>query len=111
MVNGPLSHGTALEQQAASGVGCPVLAVGPPSGAEHVALLVDLRGFRWLRRWDDLFDEGVAAIFGINGAEAELVALCFRAMTYTTAEVARWLAERCFVPLHLVSISGGNRPV
>jgi hypothetical protein len=79
--------------------------LGP--GGEHVARLVDLRRrFGLLRRWDDLLDEGVAAVFGIAGGEAELVGLCFHAGKFTPAEAATWLAGRGFTPLLLVPNSG-----
>jgi hypothetical protein len=94
---------------AASAIPLSDIVSDPLPAEEYIALLVDHRRFGLLRRWDDLLDEGVAAVFGIIGAEAELVALCFRAMTFTTAEVAKWLAERGFVPLHLISNSGAER--
>jgi hypothetical protein len=74
--------------------------LGP--GEEHVARLVDLRRFGLLRRWDDLLDEGVAAVFGLAGGEADLVGLCFHAGKFTPAESATWLAERGFKPLLFV---------
>jgi hypothetical protein len=75
------------------------------SGEEHVALLADIRRFGLLRRWDDLLDEHVAAVFGITGEEAQLVGLCFHAETFTHARAATWLAERRFKPLLFVSKS------
>ena len=66
---------------------------------EHVALLENAGKFDLLRRKDDLLDEGVAAVFGLAGAEAQLLALCFQVRKFTRAEVAKWLAERGFVPL------------
>src|SRR3954454_24644750 len=57
---------------------------------EHVAPLVVPRRFGLLRRWDDLFDEGVAAVFGMAGGEAELVGLCFHGGKFTPAESATW---------------------
>jgi hypothetical protein len=76
------------------------------SGEEHVARLVDLRRFGLLRRWHDLLDEGVAAVFGITSGEAELVGLCFHAGKFTPARAATWLAERGFKPLRFVPNSG-----
>ncbi len=60
-----------------------------------------------MRRKDDLLDEGVAAVFGLAGGEAELLGLCFHAEKFTPAEAATWLAGRGFVPLLLVRTSGG----
>ena len=77
----------------------PVLLSQLGSGEEHVAPLVDLRRFGLLRRWDDLLDEGVAAVFGITGGVAELVCLCFHAGKFTPAESGTWLADRGFKPL------------
>ena len=81
--------------------------LGP--GEEHVALLLDLRRFGLLRRWDDLLDEGVAAVFGITGGGAELVGLCFHAGKFTPAGAATWLAGRGFEPLLFVPNSGRDR--
>lgn len=92
-----------------SGLAIPVQLAHPGPGEEHVALLVDLRRFGLLRRWDDLLDEGVAAVFRQAGGEAELVGLCFHAGTFTPAEAMTWLAGRGFKPLLFVPNSGGNR--
>jgi hypothetical protein len=76
------------------------------SGEEHVALLVDLRRFGLLQRWDDLLDDGVAAVFGLASGEAELLALFFHAGKFAPARAATWLPERGFKPLHFVPNSG-----
>jgi hypothetical protein len=80
----------------------PVLHFDLGSGEEHVALLVDLRRFGLLRRWDDLLDEGVAAIFALASGEAELLALSLHAGKFTPARATTWLAERGFKPLLFV---------
>jgi hypothetical protein len=49
-----------------SSLAIPVRLAPLGSGEEHVARLVDLRRFGLLRRWDDLLDEGVAAVFGMR---------------------------------------------
>jgi hypothetical protein len=92
-----------------SSLAIPVHLADLGSGEEHVARLVDLRRFRLLRRWGDLLDEGVAALFGMTGGEAELVGLCFHAGKFTPAEAATWLAGRGFKPLLFVPNPGGNR--
>jgi hypothetical protein len=83
------------------------------SGEEHVARLVDLRRFGLFRRWDDLLDEGVAAVFGIMDGEAELVSLCFHASEFTPGNAATWLGDRGFKPLlfvpHLHANQKGSR--
>ena len=56
------------------------------SDEEHVALLMDLRRFGLLRRWDHLLDEDVAAIFGLANEEAELLAISFHAGKFTPAQ-------------------------
>jgi len=65
-----------------------IMPKGPGESSEHVARLVDLRRFGLLRRWDDLLDEGVAAVFGITGGETELVGLCFHAGKFTPHRVS-----------------------
>ena len=52
-----------------------------------------------LGRQDDFLDEGVAAIFGVAGGEAELLGLCFHARKFTSVEAKTWLSERGFAPL------------
>lgn len=76
---------------------------------EHVALLVESRRFGLFRRKDDLLAEGVAAVFGMTGGEAELVGLCFHAGKFTLAESATWLAGRGFAPLRFIPITGMDR--
>lgn len=89
-----------------NGLALPVHLAPLGPGEEHVARLVDLSRFGRLRRWDGLLDEGVAAVFGMTGGEAELVGLCFHAGKFTPAEAATWLAERGFRPLLFVPNSG-----
>ena len=72
---------------------------------EHVALLENPGKFDLLRRKDDLLDEGVAAVFGLASAKAELLALCFQVRKFTPAEAVKWLAERGFLALLCVSNS------
>jgi hypothetical protein len=76
---------------------------------EHVTLLANRGTFDLLRRKGDLLDEGVAAVFGLEGGKAELLGLCFHAEKFSPAEVAKWLAERGFVPLLLVPNSDRDR--
>jgi hypothetical protein len=76
---------------------------------EHVALLVESGRFDLFRRKDDLLAEGVAAVFGITGGVAELLALCFRGERFTPADAASWLVEAGFAPLLFIPNSGGNR--
>jgi hypothetical protein len=73
---------------------------------EHVALLVDLRRFASLRRWDDLLDKGVAGVFSLASEEAKLLALSFHAEEFTPARAEAWLAERGFKPLLFLPNSG-----
>jgi hypothetical protein len=75
---------------------------------EHVALLAVPARSDLLRRKDDLLDEGVAAIFGLAGGQAELVSLSFDAGRFTPAEAALWLARRGLAPLLLVPGAGGG---
>jgi hypothetical protein len=71
--------------------------------AEHVALLEDPGRFDQLRRKDNLLADGVAAVFGLAGAEAELVGLCFQAGNFTAAEAEKWLADQGFLPVLFIS--------
>jgi hypothetical protein len=91
-----------------------------PPNEEHVALLAESGKFGLIRRKDDLLAEGVAAVFGIAGGEAQLLALCFHGKRFTPAHAASWLIERGFTPIFFVSIpaerggsthpeSGGSR--
>ena len=89
-----------------SSLAIPVQLAHLGSGHEHVARLVDLRRFGPLRRWDDLLAEGVAAVFGLAGGEAELVGLCFHAGKFTPDGAATWLAGRGFKPLLFVPAAG-----
>ena len=89
-----------------SSLAIPVQLAHLGSGEEHVAGLLDLCRFGLFRRWDGLLDEGVAAVFGMMGGEAELVGLCFHAGKFTPAESATWLAGRGFKPLLFVPNSG-----
>lgn len=73
---------------------------------EHVALLVAPRRCALLRRWDELFDEGVAAVFDLASGEAELLALSFDAGKFTPARAATWLGERVLKPLLFLPITG-----
>jgi hypothetical protein len=59
-----------------------------------VALLNDPSAFDLLRRKDDLFEDGVATIFGIRQGQADLYAFCFRASGFTAEQARRWLRER-----------------
>ena len=63
----------------------------------HVMLRSASRFDRLLRK-DDLLDEGVAAVFGLAGEQAELISLSFHAKKFTPAQIAAWLAERRFTP-------------
>ena len=72
----------------------------PPHAStdEYLVVLLNARRFDHLLRKDDFLDEGVAAVFGLAGAEAELLSLSFQAGKFTPAQVRAWLAERRFTP-------------
>jgi hypothetical protein len=65
---------------------------------EYHVVLLNARRFDRLLRKDDLLDEGIAAVFGLAGDEAELLSLSFQAEKFTPAQVVAWLAERRFTP-------------
>ena len=73
---------------------------------EHVALLEHPGNFYLLRRKEDFLDEGVAAVFGLADANAELLGLCFHAGRFTPAQAVEWLAGRGIEPLIFVPNSG-----
>jgi hypothetical protein len=77
---------------------------------EHVAPLAIPARPGLVRRKDDLLDDGVAAVFGLAGGQADLVSLSFDAGRFTPAEAALWLARRGFAPLLLVPDAGGRSP-
>jgi hypothetical protein len=68
--------------------------VNRPSAREHAAILRNPDSFDCLRRKEDLLAEGVAALFGVKGMEAELLALYFQADRFTPVEAERWLQDR-----------------
>ena len=92
-----------------SDLALPARRAHPAPAEEHVALLGNPGRFDLLRRKDGLLADGVAALFGITGGEAELLGLCFHAGTFTPAEAKTWLAGRSFKPLLFVPNSGSNR--
>jgi hypothetical protein len=70
----------------------------PPHAStdEYLVVLVNASRFDRLLRKDDFLDEGVVAVFGLAGEEAELLSLSFHAEKFSPAQVASWLAERKF---------------
>jgi len=108
MASGWFTSSPVLGQQAGSGLALPNHFAHFASD-EHVALLGNPEGFDRLLRKDDLLDEGVAAVFGHGDAEAELLALCFHARKFTSAQAAQWLAGRGIAPLIFVPDSGRDR--
>ena len=65
---------------------------------EYHVMLRSASPFDRLLRKDDLLDEGVAAVFGLAGEQAELISLSFHAKKFTPGQIAAWLAERRFTP-------------
>jgi hypothetical protein len=63
---------------------------------EYLVVLLNAGQFDRLLRKDDLLDDGVAAVFGLAGDEAELLSLSFQAEKFTPAQITAWLAERRF---------------
>jgi hypothetical protein len=78
----------------------------PPlaSTDEYLVVLVNAGRFERLLRKDDLLDDGVAAVFGLDGKEAQLLSLSFHAGKFTPTQVAAWLAERKIIPPAYVPI-------
>ena len=84
----------------------------PPldSADEYLVVLVNARRFDRPLRKDDFLDEGVSTIFGLAGAEAELLSLTFQAGKFTPSQVAAWLAERRFTSPVDVSVVRRSSP-
>jgi len=74
MASGWFTSNPVLGQRADS---APVLLAPIVSADEYLVVLVNAGRFDWLRRKDDLLDEGVAAVFGLASGTAELLGLCF----------------------------------
>jgi hypothetical protein len=96
MAGGHFAGGPVSSRQADRGFTVLIPLSQSVTDGEHVALLADPGRFRRLRRSDDLFDDGVAALFGLTGGEAELVGFAFDAGTFSPAEATHWLRERGF---------------
>jgi len=74
---------------------------------EHLALLETPSRCDALYRKDDLLDEEVSAIFGVECERAELLALCFRGRTFAADRAESWLLERGFRPLLFLEAAQG----
>jgi hypothetical protein len=53
---------------------------------EYLVVLMSARRFDRLLRKDDFLDEGVAAVFGLAGEQAELLALSFHAVGWADSD-------------------------
>jgi hypothetical protein len=84
--------------------GC-LLPDGPPE--EHAAVLQVPGGYDQLRRTDDLFDEGVSAVFGIRRGEADLQAVRFDASRFAAEQAQEWLLALGLEPIDFQAASGG----
>jgi hypothetical protein len=73
----------------------------PAPNANHIAVFEPLDRFDSLRRIDDLLDEGVHTVFGIQGEEATLHALIFQANRFSVPAALRWLKERGLRPMRV----------
>lgn len=65
---------------------------------EYQVMLSNASRFDRLLRKDDFLDEGIAAVFGLGGEQAELLSPSFQAGKFTPDQVASWLTERRFTP-------------
>jgi len=79
-----------------------------PSPDEHAAILKSPEPFDALYLKDDLIAEGVAAVFGIKGIEAELLALFFQAGQFTPVQAQRWLRDRRLAVIQFTHASGSQ---
>ncbi len=78
----------------------------PGPGQEHEAVLQAAGEHDLLRRREDLFDEGVSAVFTIRLGEAGLHALCFDAGRFTAEQARTWLRDRGLEAPHFRAASG-----
>jgi len=76
------------DREADGGLALPAHLAQLVSADEHIALLRNPNRFDQVQRKSNLLDEGVAAVFGLAGGEAELVALSFHAGKFSPAESA-----------------------
>jgi len=74
--------------------------------SEHAAILRTPEQYESLRRKDDFLADGVAAIFGVTGREAELQALFFQADKFTMKQAEQWLRDRRLAAIHFMKASG-----
>jgi hypothetical protein len=65
---------------------------------EYLVILMNASRFDRLLRKDNLLDEGVSTVFGLTGAEAELLSLSFHTGRFTPAQITAWFAERKITP-------------
>lgn len=78
----------------------------PRPSEEHAAIRAD--DFEFLHRKEDLFDDGVATVFGVRRGRAEPQAFCFRAGKFSPREARDWLRERGFSPLLFVDAASAS---
>jgi len=99
MASGWFTRSPVLNQRADSAPILPDHLAHVISPDEFLVVLANAGRFDWLLRKDDYLDEGVAAIFGLAGAKAELLGLCFHVGKFNLSRATAWLAERRFTPL------------
>jgi len=93
MVDRPTLIGSVVDYHTDGSPAVPVHLLHRLPDEEHFALLKSSGRFDRFLRKGDLLDEGVAAVFGLVGVEAELLGLCFDSRKFTPTEAATWLAE------------------
>jgi hypothetical protein len=76
---------------------------------EHTAILYNSEAFDNIQRKEDLLEEGVAAVFGVRGSSAELLALSFKAGRFSPGEAEQWLLDRR-LPVLAFNEATGNGP-
>jgi hypothetical protein len=73
---------------------------------EHEAVLQEAGKYDLLCRKDDLFDEGVFAVFGIRLGEADLQAFYFDANRFSAEQAREWLLAWRLEPISFRAASG-----
>jgi hypothetical protein len=107
MVDRPFLVGPVLDRRTDSSPAVPVHLLHRLPEKEHFALLKSTGSFDRFLRKGDLLHEGVAAVFGLAGSEAELLGLCFDSRSFTPTEAVTWLAEWGFAVVQFISTVGG----
>lgn len=111
MADRPLLVRSDLVRRTDSSTAVPIHVLHQLPEEEHFAVLKYFGVFDVFLRRGDLLDDGVTALFGLLGTEADLLGLWFRADQFTVAEAVEWLAERRLTAVQFISRQEAPPPV